>query len=532
MSQLSLAFDILARDNASATFKRVGDSAENAGKKGEAFGKALATAAVAGVAALAGIVKSGFGELQDYQAGFAQAEAVIKSTGGSAGVTSKHVEDLAGAIQGYSGQTDDSIVAGENLLLTFTNIRNEAGKGNDVFDQTTKILADVSQSLGQDTKTSAIQLGKALNDPINGVTALQKVGVTFTAEQKKTIKALVDTGNSAGAQKVILAELTKEFGGSARAFGESGPGQIAKAKRSFEDVTQSIATALLPVITKLMTFVNGKLIPGFKSLADFVIRNKAVIAPLAVVLGTLGATVFLVVKAVKAFTIAQAALDVVLAANPIGLVVIAVAALAAGLIYAYKHSKTFRDIVNNAFSVVAKIASTVFNFFKDHWPLLLGILTGPFGLAVGYIIKYRDQIVGAIKALPGLITSAVSGAFDGLKSAFRSVVNFIIDGLNGLHFTVPSVDTHIPGVGKIGGFSVGVPYIPRLAEGGIVQARPGGTLAVLGEAGRSEAVIPLSTGGAIRIHDDSARAIGGYMAAALNGMANSASRAGNARVAR
>jgi hypothetical protein len=60
---------------------------------------------------------------------------------------------------------------------------------------------------------------------------------------------------------------------------------------------------------------------------------------------------------------------------------------------------------------------------------------------------------------------------------------------------MPSVDTHIPGVGKVGGFTLGTPDIPKLAGGGIVKARPGGTLVLAGEGGRDEAVVPLPHGG-------------------------------------
>src|SRR5262245_66611796 len=81
----------------------------------------------------------------------------------------------------------------------------------------------MSAALGQDGKASAIQLGKALNDPIKGVTALQRVGVSFTKSQKNQIKALVESGNTLGAQKVILRELGKEFGGAAKAATDPTP---------------------------------------------------------------------------------------------------------------------------------------------------------------------------------------------------------------------------------------------------------------------------------------------------------------------
>jgi len=74
---------------------------------------------------------------------------------------------------------------------------------------------------------------------------------------------------------------------------------------------------------------------------------------------------------------------------------------------------------------------------------------------------------------------------------FRGTINTLIRGWNTLHFTMPSLDTHIPGVGKIGGFSVGVPQIHELATGGLVLPTPGGTVVRVAEAGQAEIVSPI-----------------------------------------
>src|SRR5216684_4289913 len=161
----------------------------------------------AGLGFLAGQIGDIFQQSTDAQAGLAQTNEVIKSTGGVAGVTAQAVLDLATKYSHLTQFSDDTVQSASNMLLTFTNI------GKNVFPQATKTVLDMSQALGQDTKNSAIQLGKALNDPITGVSALQRVGVTFTQGQKDAIKAMMDTGNMAGAQGVILKELQKEFGG-------------------------------------------------------------------------------------------------------------------------------------------------------------------------------------------------------------------------------------------------------------------------------------------------------------------------------
>src|SRR5262245_34535924 len=136
-----------------------------------------------------------------------QTDAVLKSTGGAANVTAGEVNDLGDAISRKTGIDDEAIQSGENLILTFKNIANEAGKGNDIFDQTTQVVTDMSVAMGQDFKSSAIQVGKALNDPITGLTSLTRVGVQFTEEQKKQIAQFVKHNNILGAQKVILQEL-------------------------------------------------------------------------------------------------------------------------------------------------------------------------------------------------------------------------------------------------------------------------------------------------------------------------------------
>ena len=99
-----------------------------------AFGGAL-TAGVGGAMVALG---TGFNGLVRIEKINAQTAAAIKSTGGAAGVSAKEVEALAGQIEGLTGIEAESIQEGQNLLLTFTGIRNEAGKGNDIFDQATK----------------------------------------------------------------------------------------------------------------------------------------------------------------------------------------------------------------------------------------------------------------------------------------------------------------------------------------------------------------------------------------------------------
>lgn len=216
---------------------------------------ALAVGAV-GLAVLGTGLSIAASEAMEAQKVMAQTNAVIESTKGAAGMTASAIADMATSLQNMSGVADDAIQAGENMLLTFTNI------GSNVFPQATQTMLDMSVALGQDLKSSAIQLGKALNDPLTGITALQRVGVTFNESQKALIASMMKAGDVMGAQKVILAELAKEFGGSAAAAGQTLAGQLEIAKLKLLDVAEAAGNKLLPSLSALMT-TGFPLVEGF-----------------------------------------------------------------------------------------------------------------------------------------------------------------------------------------------------------------------------------------------------------------------------
>lgn len=202
------------------------------------------------------------------QEGVAQLDAVLKSTGGSAGVTKEQVLDLSNSIAGLSTYEDDAILEGENLLLTFTNI------GSKTFPMATQAMVDMAAAMKTDVKSGAIQLGKALNDPIKGVGALSEVGVTFTDEQKKMIETLVKTGDMAGAQTIILNELNREFGGSAQAQLSTTSGKWKLFTNNLKNAGETIAGALLPIGSMLLDNVLTPMLPAIEGIAggfsDFV----------------------------------------------------------------------------------------------------------------------------------------------------------------------------------------------------------------------------------------------------------------------
>lgn len=236
---------------------------------------------VAGAAALGGLVatvKVGVDEFMQAEKVTAQTNAVLKSTSGVANVTAKQVDALASSIMRKSGMDDEAVKSAENLLLTFTKVRNEAGAGNDVFNQATKVTADLSVALGKDLNSSAMLVGKALNDPIKGVSALGRAGVQFTAAQKDQLKAMVESGNVMGAQKMILKELTTQVGGSADAFGKTLPGQLSILRETFNNLAGELVASFMPSIARaaqgLVDFVTQlQAKPTFEAKIKFVIGS-------------------------------------------------------------------------------------------------------------------------------------------------------------------------------------------------------------------------------------------------------------------
>lgn len=237
--------------------KLIGDDADfrrALARSGSSLNKFASTAVkaggAAGIGALALGLRAGIKEYIQSEKVAAQTNAVIASTGGVAGVSAKHIDSLSQALLKKSGTDDEVIKSGANMLLTFTNIRNVAGANNDIFDQATKATLDLSVAMGKDMTSSAILVGKALQDPIKGMTALTRAGIQFTEVQKDAIKHLVATGNVMAAQKIILGELTTQFGGSAKAAGDTLPGQLNKLRETFNNLAGSLVGSVAPALEK------------------------------------------------------------------------------------------------------------------------------------------------------------------------------------------------------------------------------------------------------------------------------------------
>ena len=218
-------------------FQNLGRNAAIAGAAVGAFGAVIATSARA---------------LARIETITAQTNAVLKSTGTTSNGTAKDIENLAGRLEALTATEAETIQEGANLLLTFKNIRNEAGAGNDIFNQTTAAMVDVARAMGTSASGEAIRLGKALNDPIKGISALTRVGITFTDAQKEQIRVLTESGDVMGAQKIILAELQSQFGGSGAAFAQTFTGQMELLNHELGAMGEEATMAVMPALQEMV----------------------------------------------------------------------------------------------------------------------------------------------------------------------------------------------------------------------------------------------------------------------------------------
>lgn len=208
--------------------------------------------AVAALGVTAGAVsffKGAISEAREAAKVGADTALTIKDTGAQAWTSAKHIGDLATSLSNYAGIDDEAIQANENILLTFKSIQNAGTGANAVFDRASKATVDLSQKFGG-MKQSSIQVGKALEDPVKGITALGRAGVTFDETQKKMIAHMVESGDKIGAQKLILTAIEGQVGGLAGAMADPWDRIIVVWK----NVEEAVGTALLPVLGKLLTW--------------------------------------------------------------------------------------------------------------------------------------------------------------------------------------------------------------------------------------------------------------------------------------
>lgn len=174
-------------------------------------------------------------------------EGVIEATGGAAGLTAEEIDTMARRLDEATTGSAAGFRDAAAQLLTFKSV------GKDAFETTLLLAQDLADAGFGSVTTNAVQLGKALEDPVKGMTALTRSGVTFTDEQQNVVKSLVETGRAAEAQQLILQAVAGQVGGVASAMGGGLTGAIDLVNKRFTDLKEQLGSAILPVFTEFNT---------------------------------------------------------------------------------------------------------------------------------------------------------------------------------------------------------------------------------------------------------------------------------------
>ena len=466
-------------------FERMAERAKRAGAGMQSAGKSLTRSVTLPLLAAGAAAVSLANKQADAEA---KLQSSFDSMGAAAWTNTAALKANAAAIQSISTFGDEAVIDMQAVLLTFGDVTNQVGEGNDVFDKATMSIVDLSAKMGQDLQQSAVMVGKALNDPIAGLTAMRRVGIQFTKQQEDQIKVMAESGDKLGAQKIILAELERQFGGTAEQMAGTDAGKMKQAMNTLGDSAESAGRIITPVLVKLSGALKSlaawfeNLTPGQKEMVVRMAAIAAAVGPVLFILGKLVSSFGLVMRAFSA-------MSTLMMANPWLLLIAAVIALTVLIIANWDKIKAF---LFETWEQIKRGASNI-------WNSITGFFTGTFDkikeLAAGAANWVRDRfnaLVDFFTGMPGRIGRAIGGVANLITSPFKAAFNAIAKLWNN---TVGKLKFEIPGwVPGIGGNKFNVPQIPTFHEGGTFRAPPGQRegLALLEDG---ETVTPAGGGG-------------------------------------
>lgn len=445
MAGLALAFDVLARDKASKTLNDVGDAAEKTGRKAGKLGPAMkAGIATAGVAIL-GFAKTSIDAFKDSEQSSIRLDEALRKFPATADRSRESFDKLNEALAKKTKFDDDATASGQAVLAQFKLTGSQ-------IQELTPLLQDYAAKTGKDIPTAAQDLGKAA---LGQGKVLKGIGLN-----------LKDAGSATGNYTQLVAGLRTQVGGFAEKEGKTAEGRAAILENRFGELQESAGKKLVPALTKMADVL--------LRVVGFIERNQKIIVPLVATIGSLAAGVWLVNKAVKAYTAVQAALNVVMALNPIGLVVVAIAALVAGIVIAYKKSETFRDIVQTVFKAVGGAVLKAVDIWLGGFQKLfeamskIPIIGDKFKGVAEKIKGVRDKVSNLQTGLDNLGKTKVNPSIKllGVGEAEQALIRLEkrITNIGGVQVAVPSGSAPAPT--RVGGVQAGLRLATPASTGG------------------------------------------------------------------
>lgn len=439
-------------------------------------------------------------EAQKVDAALDQIAKTTALFGDQTSIVTDRLKDFATEQMKLTGIDDEVIKKGQAKLLTFKRIGDSAGEMGGAFDRATVLMQDLAAAGFGNVESNAVLLGKALNDPIKGMAALRRVGVSLTSEQEDQVKAFMAVNDIAAAQSIILGEVESQVGGTAAASATA----TEKMKARWDDLKDSLGTTVAPAFENIADVISDKVLPQLEDFIKWVDDNPDKVKAFAGVMGGLAA-------AIGAAAIAQWSLNAALLVSPIGLAVGVVAALGGALYYAWQNSAGFRETMGGLFADLQEFwvkygpgITTAIKILLDSWLFLFSSTWSTIATVISVALKLIENtfmtmyylFTGKWGKIPGLWAETFSSIGKSLKtwlvSQLKTVSKFVgglakaldSDFLRGIQNSVNDVVGSIQGSAKIQYRADGM---PKLADGGFVT-RP--TTALIGEAG-PEVVTPL-----------------------------------------
>lgn len=396
------------------------DSMTKTGEKADTMGSTMTKAGVIAGGALLAIGAGakhleGIGEAADAaDKRIANITNSMGLMGGQAAAVSGRLSKMAEDMAKKTGIDPNTIKQGEATLSTFDKIAASANQVGGVFDRATKASVDLSAAGFGSVESASTMLGKALNDPIKGLTALNRVGVQFTDDQKSQIQALVDSGDTLKAQEIILKNVERQVGGTAEATADSAD----KQKVAWQLTQEQLGKKLIPVFEKYRDLVSGA--------AEWIGEHADLVIALGGVLAVAAGAVLAITTAYKIFTAVQGiqtafqiANNAAWLASPVTWIVLAIilaiTALILIIVLVVKHWDDLRkagEMVWIAIKAAALAAGEafqgVFIGIGKWWDDLIGSWRKGFDALIGWIktaLEWLGKIAGSV--MPGWLKDAM-----------------------------------------------------------------------------------------------------------------------------
>lgn len=329
--------------------------------------------------AITGIVGKSVGDARESVIATKRLEQVYKSMGDQTGVAAKAAEDYASKLEFQIGVEDETIMAAQAKIATFKDVSSTTARLAGITDRATQAAFDMSATGFGEATDTAVQLSKALQDPIRGITALRRSGITFTEAEQKKIKTMVQSNHLLDAQKLILSAVEKQVGGVAAATADP----LLKMKIGWTEISESIGKLVLPYLQQFATWVSTFIpkLQGWIENNGRLIKAIAGVGAALMVVGTIS-------KVVAA----------IMATNPVTLIIMGIAT-AAVLIITYW--------------------TPIKEFFIKLWSNITAIFTRAWDFIKGIFLKYTPT--GLIISNWSKITAFFSGLWQRVQSIFANV---------------------------------------------------------------------------------------------------------------